>query len=109
MKQRFFLIFVAVFFAISFFAKINKEKQLCSLALENVEALSSSELPRGDYEGNDVYYGWDGTRWEGNKNGSSEKKFPQFDSCRYDGVDGHQVYCTQGDGNCWNGTDCIPD
>lgn len=108
-KQEIFMLVGAVIFSISLFAKANKEKQFEDLALENVEALSASELPRGDYEGDDVYFKWNGQHWEGNKMGSSEKKFPQYDYCRDAGTDGHQVYCDTGAGNCWNGTGCIPD
>lgn len=109
MKRKDFLVFVgALILSASLFAEVNKEKQIRDLVFENVEALSADE-PRGVYLGDDVYYEWNNTHWEGRKDGSSGNKFPKFDSCRDAGLDGHQVHCTQGSGNCWNGTSCISD
>lgn len=108
-KQELFMLVGAMIFSVSLFVKVNKEKQLRDLSLENVEALTAGELPRGVYEGDDVYFSWNGQHWEGRKNGSSEKKFPKYDYCRDAGTNGHQVYCTEGTGNCWNGTGCISD
>ena len=107
-KQEFFMLVGALIFSISLFAKANKEKQLSDLALKNVEALSFVE-PRGDYTGDDVYYEWDGTHWNGKKDGTVDNWFPEFRTCDHAGSPGHQVVCVAGNGNCWNGTSCIKD
>lgn len=76
-----------------------------SLAMDNIEALAQTEgVPGGDY----VSFDFDGTSWWGNPNGTSNF-FPKYDICRDGGKNGHQVYCSKGDGNCWNGTSCIAD
>lgn len=109
MKKKDFLVVVGAFvLSASLFAEVNKEKQIRDLVLENVEALSDNEPVTG-YEGNKVYFYWNNQHWEGVKDGSTSNWFPKYDVCRNMGVNGHQVYCEQGDGNCWNGTDCIPD
>lgn len=82
-----------------------KEHELTNVALSNVEALAS-EGAEGDTSGDYVSFTFDGTNWWGNPN-SEFKFFPKYDDCRIDGENRHQVYCIKGDGNCWNGTNCI--
>ena len=109
MKTKELFVFMgAVVFSVSVFAKMNKEKQIRDLIFENVEALSENE-PVGGYEGDKVYYYWNDQHWEGERDGSTGNWFPEYDTCRLYGLDGHQVHCTQGSGNCWNGKDCIYD
>ena len=79
-----------------------------SLFAQSIEALADGEGPVGIYEGDYVSYTFNGQTWWGNPNGNGNW-FPTYDTCRLDGNDGHQVHCTQGDGNCWNGTSCIKD
>lgn len=109
MKTKELFVFMgAVVFSVSVFAKMNKEKQIRDLALENIEALAENEPVHG-YEGDKVCFDWNGTVWRGEKDGSTSNWFPKYDTCRLYGLDGHQVHCTQGSGNCWIGTDCIYD
>ena len=110
MKTKELFVFVgAAVFSISIFAKMNEEKQIRDLAFENIEALAENEPVHG-YDGNIVSFIWNNTNWWGDKTKSTLLNwFPKYDTCRYNGEDGHQVYCTEGDGNCWDGTDCISD
>ena len=89
--------------------KVANERKLTELAMANVEALTAYEDPRGVFEGDNVYFEFNGQHWEGKKDGSKGNWFPQYDDCKNDGNNGHEVYCTNGDGNCWNGTSCIID
>lgn len=76
------------------------------LALENVDALAVEEA-EGIFTGDYVSFTFNGSKWWGIKDGSSSKWFPKYDGCFVDGSHGVQVYCIKGDGNCWNGTDCL--
>lgn len=110
MKKKELFILVSVFiFSVAVFAEVNEEKKKRDLVFENVEALAENE-PITGYEGEKVSFLWNGTNWWGDKTQSTWLNwFPKYDTCRYDGKDGHQVHCTEGNGNCWDGTDCIPD
>lgn len=75
-------------------------------ALKNTEALAVPEAI-GQTTGNHVYFTFNGQHWEGDKPGSGNW-FPKYSNCKYQGVTGMQVYCETGNGNCWNGTSCLP-
>lgn len=60
LKNIYVLIIIACSVA-SFWMISTKQMEQSDFLLRNVEALSASELPRGDYEGDDVYFSWNGT------------------------------------------------
>ena len=82
-----------------------EDSELVNIALMNVEALAQAE---GVTSGSYVSFDFADKYWHGSPN-SEYNWFPKFDDCRINGKHGHQVYCNKGDGNCWNGTDCIKD
>ena len=107
MKKLYLLIASVVIVASGVVLAVNvRNAKVYELARINLEALTGSEgVTNGDYVSfhfNNQY--WHGTRNEGNGNW-----FPYFDGCHLNMKDGHQVVCTKGKGNCFNGTTCISD
>jgi len=83
-----------------------------SLLGQNLEALADGEDPIAGWEGDEVSFYWNNQNWWGKKGEEgwfNGNWFPTYSACQYNGTTGHQVYCTKGDGNCWNGTGCIAD
>lgn len=98
-------VIVVCFIATAINMRMNLYSSYSYLALNNIEALADTEgVTGGDY----VSFTFNGQDWHGNPNGK-DNWFPKYDTCRESGKNGHQVHCTKGGGNCWNGTSCIYD
>ncbi len=106
MKKIFSTVAIAAALFAGYYAyDVKNNNELINIALINVEALAETEGPNS---GDRVSFDFNGQSWWGNPHGDYDW-FPKYDDCKYDGIIGHQVYCTKGNGNCWNGTSCIKD
>lgn len=106
-KKVIFAVFLASISIITTIAAIGIENsRLNELAISNLEALTD---PEGIHSGDYVSYDFGGQYWHGKKETGAGNMFPEYINCSIDGYNGHQVYCTSGRGNCWNGTDCLKD
>lgn len=77
------------------------------LAFANIEALTAIEGAVGVTEGDFVSFTFAGKSWWGNPY-STSNFFPKYGTCQEaSGQKGFQVSCTQGGGDCWNGTNCL--
>lgn len=89
---------------------LQTRRNIDCMARLNIEALSDAEIggpATGVTSGDYVSFNFNGQYWYGNRTEGSFDFFPHYITCTNKNGKGYQVACTQGRGNCWNGTSCI--